>query len=319
MKIFKAYSQGFKAAGKSKKTALVIYLITFLFALTLALPFRGMLKQTAGNSMAINSMIKGFDFTTYTDFLRSACHAIEPFVSAVIWSGIFYLVFTIFFAGGVLKILNNGSRKFSAVAFFEGCAEYFFRYLRLAIYLIILQLIFAFIVFIPVSIIAAAAADTAQNEATIFYIVLTGIIVYLLFLVLGLTIGDYAKIILFINGSKKSLKSVWLAARFVIKHFFSTYFLYLILLIAPALLILVYFYLDNAVGMVSASTIFIMFIIQQIFVLARSWIKIWFTGSELSLYKMFPAMEVFPGERHAEHDAKLNNDSRELLQNPQTP
>ena len=292
MKIFKAYKVGFVSAVKSKKMATLIYAATFLFALLLAIPFRSTLGRIAGNSMDINSMIKGFDFTTYADFLRAAGHAISPFISAAFWFGVLYLIFTVFFAGGVLKILNEENQKFSARLFFEYCSVFFFRFLRLAIYLLILQLIFALIVFFPLAAIVTMVSRTVQNEAVLFYIVLAGIIVYLFFFILLLIIGDYAKIILFNYDSRKSLMSIWLSLKFVIRHLLSTYLLYLLILIAPILFFLIYFYLDSAIGMVSGFTIFIMFLIQQILIWIRTWIKIWFLGSEISLYGLFPTIEM---------------------------
>jgi hypothetical protein len=292
MKIFNAYKVGFTSAAQSKKMATVIYAVTFLFALLLAIPFHATINKIAGNSMDINSMIKGFDYTTYTDFLRTAGHAISPFVSAAFWFGILYLIFTVFFAGGVFKILNEEDKKFSARLFFENCSIFFFRFLRLSIYLLILQVIFALIVFFPLAAIVTMVSAAVQNEAVLFYIVLIGVIVYLFFFILLLIVGDYAKIILFNNDSRKSLKSVWLSVKFVIRHLFSTYLLYLFVFIAPIVLFLIYFYLDNAIGMVSGFTIFIMFLIQQILIWARTWIKIWFLGSEISLYGLFPSVEM---------------------------
>ncbi len=307
MKIFNAYNAGFVSAAKSKKMATVIYAITFLFALLLAIPFHATINKIAGNSMDINSMIKGFDYTTYTDFLRTAGHAISPFVSAAFWFGVLYLIFTVFFAGGVLKILNEEDKKFSARLFFENCSVFFFRFLRLSIYLLILQVIFALIVFFPLAAIVTMVSAAVQNEAVLFYIVLIGVIVYLFFFILLLIVGDYAKIILFNNDSRKSLKSIWLSVKFVIRHLFSTYLLYLFILIAPIVLFLIYFYLDSAIGMVSGFTIFIMFLIQQILIWARTWIKIWFLGSEISLYGLFPAAkikEVLP--EPSAHEQSLN-------------
>ncbi len=290
MKLFKAYSNGFIKAAKLKKMAALIYVITLIMALLLAVPFRTMLGKIAGNTTAINSLVKGFNFSTYSDFLRTAGHALAPFASAAIWFGILYLVFTVFFAGGVLKILTGEDKKFSARIFFESCAAFFFRFLRLAFYLLILQLIFAFIIFMPLGAILGIASGTVQNEASLFYTALAGIVIYLFFFLFILTIGDYAKIIIFINDSPKSFKSVWLSVKFVFKHFFSTYFLYLLLLIAPVLMFLIYFFLDSTIGMISGFTILVMFLIQQILVWLRTWIKIWFLGSELSLYELFPAV-----------------------------
>ena len=316
MKICKAYKEGFISAAKIKKMATVIYAITFIFALLLAIPFRGTLIKVAGNSMALNSMVKGFDFTTYSDFLRSAGYAISPFISSAIWFGILYLVFTIFFAGGVLKILNAENKKFSSGVFFESCAAFFFRFLRLAVYLIILQIIFAFIVFMPLSIIVSTASGTVQNEAVLFYIVLAGIIIYLFFFILVLTIGDYAKIIIIVEDSRKPFKSIWPSTKFVIRHFFSTYLLYLFLLAVPILLFVIYFYLDNVIGMISGLTVFIMFLIQQAFVWLKTWIKIWFLGSELSLYKLFPVIEAKQEEKEIVPEITNVNEGQGLFENP---
>lgn len=316
MKIFKAYFQGLLSAGRSKIMTTVIYVITFILALLLAIPFRATLGKIAGNTMDINSMIKGFDFTTYSDFLRSAGHALSPFISAAMWFGIFYLIFTIFFSGGVLKILNEEKQKFSAGAFFKSCAQFFFRYLRLAVYLIILQIIFAILIFLPVSEIVSAAAATVQNEAELFYLSLYGLIIYLFFFILILTIGDYAKIILFVNDSRKSLKSIWLSFKFVIRHFLSAYLLYLLLLIVPIIIFVSYFYLDSAIGMVSGFTIFIMFLIQQILIWTRTWIKIWFLGSELSLYNLFPADKIQSVKNEIKPEDESGDKEDNIFENP---
>ena len=294
--------------------ATVIYIITLILALLLAIPFRSMLNKIAGNSMSIESMIKGFDFTTYSDFLRSAGHAVYPFITSAVLIGILYFVFTVFFAGGILKFLNDENLKFSAGIFFENCAVYFFRFLRLAVYILILQLIFAFIIFVPLGMVLAFVSDSVQNESAFFYIVLTCLIVYLFFFLLVLIIGDYAKIILFVNDSRKSLKSVWSAVKFVFKHFISTYLLYLLLLVAPLLLFALYFYLDNVIGAVSALTILIMFLIQQVLVWLRTWIKIWFLGSELSLYGLFPFIQA---EYSAKKTVRAQQNSGDIL--PDTP
>jgi len=292
MKIFEAYKKGFILAANSKKMASVIYIITFLSTLLLAIPFRKTLSKIAGNSMALNSMINEFNFTAYSDFLRTAGKAISPFISAAIWFGIFYLIFTIFFSGGILKILSKKNQKFSAGVFFKNCSVYFFRFLRLSVYLIILQFLFAFIIFMSLSMIVTTISKTVENEAVLFYVVLSGIFVYLFFFLLILTVGDYAKVILFINDSRKSLKSIWLASKFVVLNFLKSYLLYLLLLIVPVLIFAIYFYLDNIIGMTSTVTVLFMFLVQQILVWSRAWTKIWILGSELSFYKVFPIKEI---------------------------
>ncbi len=293
MKIFNSYFSGLKSASRLKKMITLIYGITILLSLALATPFHATLSSQAGNTMALHSLLKHFDYTTYTDFMRVYGKAITPFLGSAFWLSAFYLLFTIFFAGGVLNILNGEEQKFTIKNFLDGCGKFFFRFFRLAIYIILILILITAIVFMPVGMIVASAYQTVQSEATLFYIILTGSIIYAFFFILVLMISDYAKIILFKEDSKKSFRSVWSSTKFVFKHFFGTYFLYLLLLTAPILFLIIYFLLDNSIGMVSGFTIFIMFLIQQVFIWLRIFVKIWFLRSEVKFYELnFKAKEI---------------------------
>jgi hypothetical protein len=285
MKIFKAYFAGLKSAGKSQKTAAVIYAVIFLLALVLAIPFHTALLSQTGNSIALHALLKHFNYTIFSDFMNSSGKVINIFILAALWMGIFYFLFTVFFTGGILNVLSNGNGKFSIMSFLWGCGKYFFRFFRLGIYLLIIQFLMAVIIFFPLSKILSANYEVTLNEASLFYIFLTGVLIFAVIFILILIIGDYAKIILFNNDSKKVIRAIGKSFQFVFKHLSGTYTLYILILTAPVLLIIFYFLLDNAVGMISGFTIFIMFLIQQAFIWLRILIKIWFLGSELSFYK----------------------------------
>lgn len=291
MKTLKAYAGGFKAALNTKKLSATIYIITIMMALILAIPFQGTIEKEAGNSMAFTNLLKDFDYTVYKDFMNQSAQALQPYISAAIWMGIFYLIFTIFFEGGILTVLRRKEDKFSLRFFWEASAKYFSRFLRLAIYTIILQLITAGIVFAVLSKILSSASETVPSEASLFYIGLTGVIIYILIFIFLLIVTDYAKVMLVENEEYRPLRTIIRSFGFVFRHFLSTYFLYLLLLIVPVLLFVIYFRAEDAIGMSSGGKIFIIFIIQQLFIWARIFIKIWILGSELNLYKKFEKKE----------------------------
>lgn len=284
MKIPKAYFTGFNSAAKLKKMVTVIYAVILLLALVIAVPFHSALLNQAGNTMELQPLLKQFNFTVYADFMNSYGKIVKALIPAAIWMGMFYFLFTVFFTGGILNILKDENHKFSAVNFFSECGKYFFRYLRMGIYLLIVQILIGVIVFLPLSLILASNYETTLNEASLFYISVTGGIIYLLLFILVLIIGDYAKIILYDNDSKKVIKSIYTAFKFTSRHLFGTYLLYILILAVPVLLFAVYFWLDSAIGMVSGFTIFIMFLIQQVFIWLRVLVKVWFLGSELTFY-----------------------------------
>jgi hypothetical protein len=291
MKILNSYTTGFKSAINTKKLVTTIYVITLLMALMLAIPFGNTIQKEAGNSMAFNALLKGFDYTVYQDFMNHSGDVIRPYIATAFWLGIFYLLFTIFFEGGILTVLKRKEDKFTLRFFWEASAKYFSRFFRLAIYMIIIQVITAVIIFMIFAQIISSAYKSASNEISLFYTIVAGVIIYLLIFIFLLTVTDYAKIMLVENDEYRPFRTILRSFVFVFKHFLSTYFLYLLLLIVPILLFAIYFKLESAIGMTSGLKILIIFIIQQLLVWSRIFTKIWILGSQLNLYRNFEKKE----------------------------
>jgi hypothetical protein len=310
MKIFNSYYAGLKSAAKLKKMVTVIYAVIVLLALVLALPFQSVLSSLAGNTMELDPLLRHFNYSVYSDFMNSSGKYIKPFISTAIWMGAFYYLFTVFFTGGILNILDGESRKFSITDFLSGCGKYFFRFFRLGIYLLVIQLLIAVAIFLPLGKILSGNYETTQNEASLFYITLAGVIVFAVISILVLIVGDYAKIILFRNDSGKVIRAVGRSVKFVFRHLLGTYILYLIISIILVLLFVIYLWLDDAVGMISGVTIFIMFLIQQIFIWLRVLTKIWLIGSELSFYEIINGRGIqSPAEKsHSDNLSAGNGD-----------
>ena len=291
MKILNSYTTGFKSAFNTKKLVTTIYVITFLMALMLAIPFGNTIQKEAGNSMAFSELLKGFNYTVYQDFMNHSGDAIRPFISTALWVGIFYILFTIFFEGGILTVLKRKEDKFTLRFFWEASAKYFSRFFRLALYMIIAQVITAVIIFIIFAQILSSVYKSAPNEISIFYTFVAGVVIYLLIFIFLLIVTDYAKVMLVENEEYRPFRTILRSFAFSFKHFLSTYFLYLLLLIIPVLLFLIYFKLESAIGMTSGFNILVIFIIQQLVVWSRVFIKIWILGSELNLYRNFEKKE----------------------------
>jgi hypothetical protein len=284
VKILTSYFHGFVAAYKTKKMITTIYIITLFLALIIAIPFGNTIEEKGDNSMAYTSLLKDFDYAVYRDFMNQYSGVIDPFISIAIWTGIFYILFTIFFEGGIFIILIRNVRKYSLKTFWEVGARYFSRFFRLAVYSVLFQVIAALAVYITLSNILDSAYYTADSEASLFYIAFTGVLIHTGLFILILTITDYAKIMMIEDKKHKPFKTFFKSFGFVFRHFFSTYFLYLILLIVPVSFFIIYFWLEAEIGMSSGIKIFVIFIIQQTLIWCRIFIKIWVLGSELILY-----------------------------------
>jgi hypothetical protein len=292
MNILKFYFSGLKAAVGTIKMATLIYALMFLMALIIAIPFHNALSSQIGNTMALHAMLRHFNYTIYSDFMNSSGKFLNGFILSALWMGIFYFLFTVFFTGGILNIINENSQKYSIVNFLTGCGKYFFRFFRLAIYLLVTQFLIVLIIFFPLSKILSANYQTTQNEASLFFIFLSGISIFTLIFILILIIGDYTKIILFHNDSRKVVRTFGKSIRLVFSHLFGTYTLYLLILSVFIILFIFYFLVDNVIVMSSALTILVMFLLQQAFIWLRVLIKIWFLSSENFYYKYLTETEV---------------------------
>ena len=284
MNLVKAYSKGFTAAVKSKKMTTLIYLIILLLGVMVAVPFFKVMKNEVGYSMSVYSLLHGFDFTSYSDFLQHSGKAIKPFTSIILWISIFYIVFSIFLSGGILHIIYNKENKFSIKEFFYGCGNYVLPFLKIAFINLILQIVVLVIVYLPLSLILAGLSKSVESEATLVYVFIAGAVVQLILSSLIFLISDYSKVIMFVNESRKAIASFWLSTKFVFRYLFKVVSLFLLLLILPVIVIVAYLIFSEEIFIRSKITFLIVVLVQQVFVWFRVWFKIWFWGSELSLF-----------------------------------
>jgi hypothetical protein len=283
MKILKSYAAGFDQAQASKKIITIIYGITLLLASTVALTLYNLLTSTFGSRMELYKLLPDFNYSIYSDFMNNYREVIRFFKPIALWFGLLYFFFTIFFAGGILKTFEASLVKSKAQTFFAGCSKFFFRFLRLGVYALMLQVLFAILIATPFSIILNSAMET-KTEPEIFVIILAWALIQILVFVLITIASDYAKIILVKEDSKKVWCSLAGGFKFTFRKTHKTFTLYLLLLVFPIILTALYFLIEDFIGMRSSFTILVMFVIQQIVVWLRIFSKVWILGGEYELF-----------------------------------
>lgn len=287
MKIIKSY---FKGLGKSLsliKISFLIYLFILVVSLIFILPFRTALISVTGmHSLSLHPLLRDFDYTIYKGFLYHHKDFISLVSKQFFWFGLFYILSTIFISGGILSIIHK-KEKVTLKNFFSGCGEYFFRFFRLSIIILILQIIFITIIFGSTQYVIDQLYYSAKSEVTLFTAAAVGIVVGVIFILFFLIISDYTKILIVKNNSKKVFRSFWNGIKFSVIHLFSTYTLYILLMIVPIVVTGLYFFADSEIGMISSKRILVMFIIQQLFIWFRIFSKIWFLSSEYNFHSVY--------------------------------
>jgi len=282
MNIAKAYTKGFIQTAKYPRMLFILYFANLLMALLFALPFFSALKSSAGNSDFLNGLLEGFDYTIYSNLMFYSGKAFSVITGGVKWLILAYFLLSVFLTGGIIRTLNDD--KFSTSSFFGAGAFSFFRYLALSLIIILVQLFFLILIFAPVGAYIYSSFSEFQSELTVYYLIFPAIGLYSIIFLLISMIGDYGKFYLELNNSFNFFKGFWEGVKYTFKHFFKTYFLYLILLLLPGVIMYTYFYFEHDMKMATGVGILIVFLMHQGFVLLRVFLRTWILASQLKVY-----------------------------------
>ncbi len=282
MNIPKAYISGFQKAIKLPRMLFIIYFANFFTALILAFTFKSALEASFGQSGILSTLLSDFDFTTISNLMFDHGDAISAVLGGIKWLVIAYFLMSVFLAGGIIETFNRD--KFTTSSFFGGAAYNFFRFLGLSLVMIVVQIVFLLLVYIPLSLILKSVSENMTPEVTLYYIAISGFVFHLFIFLLISMIGDYAKFYLVLNDSFNVFKGFWNGVKFVFGNFLKTYTLYLILLFLPAVIMYLYLYLERDIKMATAVGILIVFGMQQAFMLLRVFVRTWMLSSQFKIY-----------------------------------
>ncbi len=285
MSIVHAFSTGLRRATSEPKMVLVLYFLNLLLAIPLALAFRSVMIAGFGDSLAPAHLMASLDFTVFQDFLNVHGEEFQTVIRQILSFLVLSMLLQTFLSGGILTVVLDQEKTFSTSSFFKGCGSYFFRFLRLFLLFGLILLVVALIVGGIVLAIAGGMTENATSEVTEFWIRIAAIALFMLPVTLILMAADYAKIYIVLHDERSALRSCGRAFGFVFRRFFAAFGLELLMLLISLALFAIYLWLDLAVGMTTGTTIVVMFVIQQLFMLLRAWTKILFFAGEMALYQ----------------------------------
>ena len=265
----------------------LIYGITLILALLVALPFYNTVKVEDQNSLAFLNLLNGFDYTVFSDFMHRSGNAISPLVSVGRWLGALYLFLSIFFAGGILLRFSQPNPPFNVGMFWQGCSHYVGRFLRLFGVTLIFVIVGAGL-WLVVGSLVAVSLNHSLSERGQFWIGLVFFILFALTAAFLLCVGDYAKVIMFQEDEQNAFRAYGQAGRFVRQHIARTFGLYCLLILIGTGLLGVYFLIDDMILMSNWLTIFVMFLVQQVLIFARVGLKVWSLGITYIIGKTRP-------------------------------
>lgn len=291
MKVLKSYEKGIKEATQQPKMIVILWLINFIFGSIIFFLFFGQLSKAIGKSLIAESIQEKFDYNFLFEFLTYHGQSIRTIFSVAVFLIIIYFLISIFLYGGILFSLAHSQRandvekskvRFAPI-FFQGAGKFFGRFFRLSIYSLILWIIFIIFIFLLTRVGWVLTAN-GTNEQMAFYLFLVeiGIGFFLLFLIK--MILDYTRIKIVTEDSRYVFRSLLKIIKFVFQRLGKTLSLYYLLIVTGVILFGIYWVLKLIIPSYSLVTIIITFIVYQLFIASRSWLKIAFQASQLIFY-----------------------------------
>jgi len=286
MSVLKAYPRGLTRTARSLKMVSLLYGVVLFTGLVFLFPFLATLKEASGFSMAVQKMMEGFDYTVYTELLRFHGEGLKTMMTVALWLILFFVIVSVFLAGGILGYLVKDKKHFSLSGFFADCGQWFFRFLRWGFYYLVLQGLVAALVFVPAGILLVHRFKAGMPEDQLFHTALWFMILYLILSFWFVIIGDYTKIGLVAGDSKKVFREFRMAVKFVVRHFFATYALYLLLLIVPVLTMFLFVKFIGSGDPATAGGVVLLFLLQQLYIWLRGGFRVWVLAGQAEYFKM---------------------------------
>lgn len=228
------------------------------------------------------TFIKTLGGFLYDFFIR---WEINPgFTSLLFCLSLLYVCVSSFLAGGFIGIYAKEYPS-SFTEFLMDGAKYFGKFFRLTLVALLVYVLFFAVI---VDWINSSIYQWTQNEASetvpyTYYMIRNVIVLFLVsFLYM---IFDYARIRIVVEDRTSALAASAAGARFAVSNFLNTYGLYFLLSIVGVLFIAIYAIIEKLIPQDSYWPLVFLFIVQQLYMLARFWLKGSFYACQTRLYQ----------------------------------
>jgi hypothetical protein len=302
-----SWRDGWKRVVAAPAIVAGVFAMTFLLALPLALIVRGMLAAHLGTSLAADTAATGVNYDWWQEFAAQASGLGTTFTPSIIGfamvldnvSGVLdarrsilpiaaavglYLAGWAFLSGGILDRYAR-QRPIRIYGFFGASGVYFFRFLRLAaIAGLAYWLLFAYV---HPWLFEEQFVNLTRGMSVERTAILLRVVFYALFGALLLAtnlVVDYTKVRLVVEDRHSVLGALVAALRFIRSHASQVFALYLLNSLTFMVVIAVWALVAPGAGG-SGGTMWLAFLLSQLYVVARLSVKLQFIASSVALFQ----------------------------------
>ncbi len=281
-----ALKYGLKIGVSQWRTATIAYVIQFIVTAVIGLQVYQVLEASIGGSLEINKLIAGYDDTVISDLFNVHGASLSPLLGQLRYVVLGYLIISVFVNAGLLGAVIEGRAGWNV--FWKSGSEYFYPFLKMALWFLFLTIIWTAIIWIPFLNFFPKSAEVFRSEITSVFC-LFALLGFYSFGLIFFLIWSISGRILIIAEKIKTWTAIKSGFRFALKNYFPSTGMILLFLLLQLMVFGIYLFLENKSGMVSSLLIVMFFILQQLLVLTRWVFRIGIYGGVFGIYRKVKA------------------------------
>jgi hypothetical protein len=309
MSSLKAAFSGFGRVLSSPSLVLFLWLANVVVAIPLAVSMAGSIEESIGASLVHQNLRDGFDMGWYGEFGARAKGIEKTLSPSVVGAGAFldnieawlngklfemlpgllalgclYALLWTLFLGGILHRYSDGRGLFRLSELLSHGAEFFFRFVRLAVLSgILYYLVYRFAGWL-FGRIDDAVRDETVEKTVLWYVIAGSLLIGLLLTLINMAF-DYAKIAIYKENRRSTILAAIKGFRLVLGNLGSTAFLYYGLGALGLLLLGAYYAIAPGPGQASVPSVVFAFLVGQAFLVAKLLVRLTFYAGQMALYE----------------------------------
>ncbi len=217
-----AVAAGWKLLWQTQRILWWIYAVNLVLGFLSALSLSSRMAGVLDHSLGARSLFHGFDLAYFLELLTSPEVSARP-MAAVGFSSVFFL-FMLFVTGGVLEAYAR-NRMLVPGEFFQGCGAFFWRFVRLVLWLVA--------VLVPVALLASGVrhladrlSDNSSAEMLGFWVEVAGLALVALLLMSVRLWFDMAQVRAVVEDERGMTRTLVRAFKLTLSNFGSLFWMY---------------------------------------------------------------------------------------------
>jgi hypothetical protein len=285
MAIARIFRQACRRALRTPRLTLLLYCFNLLLAFPVAHAFHATLQKEFGRSLAPERLLPGFDFTVFADFLNLHGGAVDAVLRTVVPLALLGMIVGPFLTGGVIAAVRAQEAPVSVRKFFRDGGYHYGRMFRLFLLFGLVTVLLLAGGITLLGGIVSAVDDDAVSEVSSIVAALFGTGIICLLLAVVFAAAEFTRIAVVASDSRRMVRAAVTGIGFAFRNIGAIAGLFLLFVVAAAVLIAAYWWFEGMFTAESGPTIAFLFLLQQLFVVLRIVLRIALIAGENLVYE----------------------------------